>query len=103
MPRARFSLVIEGVSGAAPTLDLGEHNGMCSVHDGDARQREVAVLRCWWAGAGTEFRFVRRGAQLAVQRRDVDEQSPPGAWRPVGQVAVAAGVALRPGEILDAR
>lgn len=103
MPRSRFSLFIEGVSGAAPTLDLGEHAGMCSVQDGDARQRELAVLRCWWAGAGTEFRFVRRGALVAVQRRDVDEQSPPGAWRAVGQVAVAANVALRPGEILDAR
>lgn len=99
-PRARYTLHVEG-SGAvfAPTVPLGELAGTCSVEDAAPARQVVAGLRCWWAGAGDEFQVLRRGTTLLVQRRSVDEESPPSPWRDVGHALVNATIALRPGEI----
>lgn len=99
-PRARYTLHVEG-SGALfePTVNLGELSGTCSVEDAAPARQVVAGLRCWWAGAGDEFQVIRRGTTLLVQRRTVDEESPPSPWRDVGHAVVNATIPLRPGEI----
>lgn len=88
--------VLEGVEGAAP-VELGAIAGECDLVDGQGRAGEVASLRCWAGEEGVEVRAVRLGAALVFQRRAAGA----GVYAELRRVAVAPGLALRAGALLE--
>lgn len=56
---------------------VGEFSGSCAEQRpediGAAAEGVVAAARCWWAGAGEDFRVRRTAEALRVEHRSVDE------------------------------
>lgn len=95
MPKSRVTLIIADETGSTRREPIGELEGGCSdstAQNLGTQMKPILALDCWFAGAGSQLRFVKRGHQLVVLRAPVDEMTGTGDYEVMKTIELPPGV-----------
>ena len=101
-PRSQVSLLWGPPGGERREVSLDQVTGECGPPSAQAPREaiEVLYLQCWWGGQGMDYRLIRRGDALVVERQYQAEEIGLGDEDPfeaIHHLPVAPTTRVRPG------